>query len=165
MDHRDILERIFSSNAFIADREICSTRRGLLLAPLLAALPLTLSQTEALADKIDPAETQITLPDAIKWSGPSRLARVHQLKLDGRDSKKTNDGRPVRVLLHPVIMRGPATSIRTTRFRSPRGDSSGASWAEQQQPRNTRSEATSVQRGHCHCQRLVGRIGSWGERW
>jgi hypothetical protein len=73
MDHRDILERIFSSNAFIADREICSTRRGLLLAPLLAALPLALSQTEALADKIDPAETQITLPGAIKWSGPSRL--------------------------------------------------------------------------------------------
>ena len=39
MDHRDILERIISSSAFIADREICSTRRGLLLAPLLAALP------------------------------------------------------------------------------------------------------------------------------
>jgi hypothetical protein len=69
MDHRDILERIFSSNAFIADREICSTRRGPLLAPLLAALPLALSQTEALADKIDPAETQVTLPHAIKWSG------------------------------------------------------------------------------------------------
>jgi hypothetical protein len=48
LDIRDILGRIFSSNAFIADHEICSTRRGLLLAPLLAALPLALSQTEAL---------------------------------------------------------------------------------------------------------------------
>jgi hypothetical protein len=63
------LDRIFSSNAFIADHEICSTRRRLLLAPLLAALPLALSQTEALAAKINPSETQVTPPDAIKWSG------------------------------------------------------------------------------------------------
>ena len=67
MDNRDI--RIFSSNALIADHEIYSTRRGLLLAPLLAALPLALSQTEALAGKINPSETQVTMPDAIKWSG------------------------------------------------------------------------------------------------
>jgi hypothetical protein len=69
LDNRDILDRIFSSNAFIADHEICSTRRGLLLAPLLAALPLALSQTEALAGKINPSETQVTTPGAIKWSG------------------------------------------------------------------------------------------------
>jgi hypothetical protein len=69
MDNRDILDWIFPSNAFIADHEICSTRRGLLLAPLLAALPLALSQTEALAGKINPSETQITPPDAIEWSG------------------------------------------------------------------------------------------------
>jgi hypothetical protein len=69
LDNRDILDRIFSSNAFIADHEICSTRRGLLLAPLLAALPLALSQTEALAGKINPSETQVTTHDAIKWSG------------------------------------------------------------------------------------------------
>ena len=40
-----------------------------MLAPLLAALPLALSQTEALAGKINPSETQVTMPDAIKWSG------------------------------------------------------------------------------------------------
>jgi hypothetical protein len=40
-----------------------------LLAPLLAVLPLALSQTEALAGKINPSETQVTPPDAIKWSG------------------------------------------------------------------------------------------------
>src|SRR6476620_5196120 len=49
---------------------------------------------------------------------PSRLARIRQLKLDGRDSEKTNDGRLVRVLLYPVIMRGP----RDAPDESPRGN-------------------------------------------
>src|SRR5712671_769614 len=40
MDHRDILGGIVSPEAFLADHEICSTRRGLLVAPLLAALSL-----------------------------------------------------------------------------------------------------------------------------
>jgi hypothetical protein len=84
MDHRDILDRIFSSDAFFADNEICSTRRGLLLAPLLAALPVALSQTEALAGKINPSETQVTTSDAIKWSGwingfPPRSAEMATL--------------------------------------------------------------------------------------
>jgi hypothetical protein len=47
---------------------IHSTRRELLLAPLLAAIPLALSDTAALAGRINPSETQITLPGAIKWS-------------------------------------------------------------------------------------------------
>jgi hypothetical protein len=49
---------------------------------------------------------------------PSRLARIRQLKLDGRDSEKTNDGRLVRVLLYPVIMRG----LRYAPDKSPRGN-------------------------------------------
>jgi hypothetical protein len=65
MDNCDILDRIFSSKGLIADHAIYSTRRGLLLAPLLAAM----WQTEALAGKINPSETQVTKPDAIKWSG------------------------------------------------------------------------------------------------
>ncbi len=69
MDRPDILDRILSSAEVIADHEICSTRRGLLLAPLLATLPLALLQTKALAGEINPSETQVTLPDAIKWSG------------------------------------------------------------------------------------------------
>jgi len=68
MDHHDIPDRVFSSNALIADA-ICSTRRELLLAPLLAALPLALSDTAALAGTINPSETQVTLPGAIKWGG------------------------------------------------------------------------------------------------
>jgi hypothetical protein len=51
MDHRDTLDQISSSYSF-PDYEICSTRRGLLFAPLLVALPLALSQTEALAGEI-----------------------------------------------------------------------------------------------------------------
>ena len=69
MGHREILEGTFSSDIFLADHEICPTRRGLLLASLLAALPLALSDTAALAGRINPSETQVTLPDAIKWSG------------------------------------------------------------------------------------------------
>ena len=40
-----------------------------MLAPLLTALPVALSHTEALAGRINPSETQVTTPDAIKWSG------------------------------------------------------------------------------------------------
>ena len=69
MDHRDFLNGKFSSDMFLAEHEICSTRRGLLLAPLLAALPLALSDTAALAGKINPSEKEVTLPGAIKWGG------------------------------------------------------------------------------------------------
>jgi hypothetical protein len=69
MDHRDILHEAFSLDAFARHDGICATRRGLLLAPLLAALPLALSDTAALAGQIDSSETQITPPDAIKWGG------------------------------------------------------------------------------------------------
>src|SRR5712672_2633564 len=69
MDHRHILSGIFSWKGSFADHDLCSTRRGLLLAPLLAALPLALSDTAALASRINPSETQVTLPDAIEWSG------------------------------------------------------------------------------------------------
>jgi hypothetical protein len=42
-------------------------RRTLLLAPLLAALPLALA-SEAGASPLDPSETVITLPDQIPWT-------------------------------------------------------------------------------------------------
>jgi hypothetical protein len=69
MDYRAFLEGIFSSDILLGDQARCSTRRGLLLAPLLAALPLALSGTAAQAGRINSSETHITLPDAIKWSG------------------------------------------------------------------------------------------------
>src|SRR5258707_13084633 len=42
---------------------------------------------------------------------PTRLAPIHQLELDRRDSEETDDGRLVRVLLDAVIMRGPPEAL------------------------------------------------------
>ena len=46
-------------------KELAATRRGLILAPLLAALPAMLLADPAHA--IDPAQTQVTLPDQYQW--------------------------------------------------------------------------------------------------
>ena len=66
MHHCHLPDETFSSGSLT---ELWSTRRQVLLASLLAAVPLALSDTAALASKIDPSETQVTLPDAIQWSG------------------------------------------------------------------------------------------------
>jgi hypothetical protein len=55
------------SGARVAGRESAPTRRALLLASLFAGLPLAGSGTAALASPLDPAETAITLPDAINF--------------------------------------------------------------------------------------------------
>lgn len=68
----NILAKVFSTNVLIGDRDLVPTRRALLLAPLLAGLPLAVSRVAAQASKLDPSETAITLPDAMKftaWSG------------------------------------------------------------------------------------------------
>src|SRR5437870_13507416 len=63
------------------DFGLSSTRRSLLLAPLLAALPLGLSAGSAKA--INPSETQVTPPDQIKWTawtgGPTHSAEIATL--------------------------------------------------------------------------------------
>jgi hypothetical protein len=63
------------------DESLSSTRRRILLAPLLAALPLVLSSGRA--EAINPSETQITLPDQIKWTawsaGPPHSAEMATL--------------------------------------------------------------------------------------
>jgi len=46
-------------------QNLTASRRGLLLAPLLAALPASLLSGPAQA--IDPNETQVTLPDQYQW--------------------------------------------------------------------------------------------------
>ena len=48
--------------------EVWPSRRKVLLAPLLAALPLALLERPASAGKIDPSETVVTPADAIKWT-------------------------------------------------------------------------------------------------
>src|SRR5438093_7380488 len=66
---------------FPFDFGLSSTRRSLLLAPLLAALPLGLSAGRA--EAINPSETQVTLPDQIKWTtwtgGPPPSAEMATL--------------------------------------------------------------------------------------
>jgi len=56
------------TSVLAADHSICSTRRGLLIAPFLAAVSLTMLDASARAGQINPAETAITPPDAIRWS-------------------------------------------------------------------------------------------------
>ena len=48
------------------DGGLGSTRRRILLTSLLAALPLAFSAGRA--EAINPSETQVTLPDQIKWT-------------------------------------------------------------------------------------------------
>jgi hypothetical protein len=55
-----------TSLAGLFDEGWFATRRRILLAPLLAALPLGLSAGQA--DALNPSETQITPPDQIKWT-------------------------------------------------------------------------------------------------
>ena len=47
--------------------DVVATRRTLLLATLAAGLPLGASSRIAQASKLDPAQTMITFPDAIKF--------------------------------------------------------------------------------------------------
>jgi hypothetical protein len=83
-------ETVFSSalkrrlaSASTDDHATCPMRRGLLLAPFLAALPLELLGETARAGQINPAETAITPSDAIKWSawsgGPPHSGEVATL--------------------------------------------------------------------------------------
>jgi hypothetical protein len=73
--------------AVLWDAGSSSTRRRVVLASLLSALPLGLSVTRAAA--LNPSETQITLPDQIKWTswtaGPPHSAEMATLfgGLDG----------------------------------------------------------------------------------
>jgi hypothetical protein len=59
------LARTFTSAPYFDLKDFAATRRGLLLAPLLAALPAALIADPAHA--IDPNETQVMLPDQYQW--------------------------------------------------------------------------------------------------
>jgi hypothetical protein len=55
------------TSVLAADHSICSTRRELLIA-LFFAVTLAMLDASARARQINPAETAITLPNAIQWS-------------------------------------------------------------------------------------------------
>jgi hypothetical protein len=59
------LARALTSAADGDLKDLAATRRGLILAPLLAALPAALLADPARA--IDPAQTQVTLPEQYQW--------------------------------------------------------------------------------------------------
>lgn len=91
--------------------EPAATRRSLLLAPLLAALPLSLSGGLARASKLDPAQTAITFADQIKWSSLGSFAAkaVEMATLFGALDKPG----PYLVLVkwHPGYMSAPHTYV------------------------------------------------------
>jgi hypothetical protein len=89
---------------------LAATRRGLILAPLLAALPATLLADPARA--IDPAQTQVTLPDQYQWKPalPSAPAQsVETVPVFGATDKPG----PYVVLVrwHPGYMSAPHTYV------------------------------------------------------
>jgi hypothetical protein len=69
----NFMDDVFSSQAAGADQGLCLTRRGFLLGSLFAAFSLGMAGSAAQAGKINPSETAITLPDAIKWVAWSGL--------------------------------------------------------------------------------------------
>ena len=91
-------------------QNFATSRRGLMLAPLLAALPASLDSEPALA--IDPNETQVTLPDQFHWQPglPGAPAQsVETVPVFGATDKPG----PYVVLIkwHPGYMSAPHTYV------------------------------------------------------
>ena len=91
-------------------KDLAATRRGLILAPLLAALPATLLTDSAHA--IDLAQTQVSLPDQYQWKPalPSAPAQsVETVPVFGATDKPG----PYVVLIkwHPGYMSAPHTYV------------------------------------------------------
>jgi hypothetical protein len=91
-------------------QNLATSRRGLMLAPLIAALPAILISDPAQA--IDPDETQVTLPDQFQWKpglpgAPSRS--VETVPVFGATDKPG----PYVVLVrwHPGYMSAPHTYV------------------------------------------------------
>jgi hypothetical protein len=107
------LEHLARTLTSATDRDVAdlaATRRGLLLAPLLAALPAVLITPPAHA--IDPAQTQVQLPDQYGWkpalpSAPPQSAET--VAVFGATDKPG----PYVVLVkwHPGYMSAPHTYV------------------------------------------------------
>ena len=78
-----------ASDAELAD--IGATRRALILAPLLAALPAALLADPAHA--VDPTETQITLPDQMQWKPWSAGGTPGAMEAPPCSAQSTSPGR------------------------------------------------------------------------
>lgn len=90
--------------------DLATSRRGLILAPLLAVLPATLLADRAQA--IDPAETQVTLPDQYRWKPALAGAPAQSVETVSLFGATDTPG-PYVVLIkwHPGYMSAPHTYV------------------------------------------------------
>ena len=104
----DALESLLAENGG-RGVDVCATRRGVLFAPLLAALPFALSDTTARASMINPSETAITPPGSIEWQ-PWSGAPAHSGEM-ARLYGDLNESGPYLVLMkwYPGYMSAPHT--------------------------------------------------------
>jgi hypothetical protein len=88
-------------------KDLAATRRGLILAPLLAALPATILTDPA--EAVDPAQTQVTLPDQYRWLAGAPAQSVETVPVFGATDKPG----PYVVLIkwHPGYMSAPHTYV------------------------------------------------------
>ena len=90
--------------------DFAATRRGLILAPLIAALPAALLVDPAHA--IDPAETQVILPDQYQWKPATPNAPAQSVETVPVFGATDKPG-PYVVLIkwHPGYMSAPHTYV------------------------------------------------------
>jgi hypothetical protein len=91
-------------------KDLAAARRGLLLAPLLAALPAALISDPAHA--VDPSQTQVTLPDQIQWkpwSAGGPTGAMESAALFGAIDKPGQYA--ILVRWHPGFMSAPHTCV------------------------------------------------------
>jgi hypothetical protein len=91
-------------------KDLTATRRGLLFAPLLAALPAAFLTDPAYA--IDPAQTQVTLPDQYQWKPALPGAPAQSVETVAVFGATDKPG-PYVVLVkwHPGYMSAPHTYV------------------------------------------------------
>jgi len=91
-------------------KDLAATRRGLILAPLLAALPAIILTDPAQA--VDPAQTQVTLPDQYRWK-PGLAGAPEQSVETVPVFGTTDKPGPYVVLIkwHPGYMSAPHTYV------------------------------------------------------
>jgi hypothetical protein len=108
------LARTLVSDADGDGNDLAATRRGLLLAPLLAALPAAFLIDPAHA--IDPAQTQVTLPDQYQWKPALPGAPAQSVETVAVFGATDKPG-PYVVLIkwHPGYMSAPHTYVTDRR--------------------------------------------------
>ncbi len=104
------LARTLTSAADGDLNDLAATRRGLILAPLLAALPAALLADPAYA--VDPNQTQITLPDQMQWKPALPGAPTQSVETVAVFGATDKPG-PYVVLIkwHPGFMSAPHTYV------------------------------------------------------